>query len=84
MPYPTGATTVVYSVSQYDEGDGNPEINTTIRFSLQGNPASALDGAAQAAMDAYVAHLEGLNPGVTVSAARVYECSQAGDAWPTA
>jgi hypothetical protein len=79
MAIPSGAHTIVYSVSQYAEGT---EVYLQVAFDIGSNTPALIDAAAQAAMESFVATLESLTPQAAVQAARVYECGQAGDAWP--
>lgn len=79
MAIPPGAKSILFSISQYAE---STEVYLQVEFPLASSTTASVDTAAQAAMNAFVASLEALNPGFPVQATRVYVCDQTGDAWP--
>jgi hypothetical protein len=79
VPLPAGSHSISYHVTQY--GD-DLSISLSVPFAIDSNtPATSVDAAAEAAMEAFVSTLQQLNPDYPVSARRTYHCQQDGDPW---
>ncbi|QBZ72075.1 hypothetical protein SEA_KRADAL_179 [Streptomyces phage Kradal] len=88
MAIPTGAYAVTYKLWLFSDTDPEAIVDTDIEqtFPLSTGSGSSVmdneDAAAEAAMGAWKASMEGAYPGVTVNARREYLIRSEPDTWP--